>query len=169
MIQIVTGLALATIGYLATGPAPALLPVVYLAAVTPPLVLIDQRDHRLPNVLVVPAIAAGLVAGVGEWFAAATPPLTPLIAGVVYTTFLLILNLVGGMGMGDVKLGAALGLAAWTPAVAVLGPVAAFLAGGLVATALLLRGQRGRQIAFGPYLLGGFWLAVSLVASSRLG
>ena len=166
-IRVVVGLALSVLGYLATGFAAALLPVAYLAAVTPWLVLIDHREHRLPNALVVPAIAAGLVACAAQWLTA-TPPATPLIAGAAYAAFLLVLNLTGGMGMGDVKLGGALGLAAWTPAVAVVGPMAAFLAGGVVALALLLGGQRGRQIAFGPYLLGGFWLAVGLVGLARL-
>jgi leader peptidase (prepilin peptidase)/N-methyltransferase len=95
-------------------------------------------------------------------------PLVALLAGGAYSVFLLILNLVGGMGMGDVKLGAALGLASWTPAVAVRSPVIAFLIGGLVSVVLLIAGRRGRRIAFGPFLLGGFWAAVALEAVSRL-
>jgi leader peptidase (prepilin peptidase) / N-methyltransferase len=167
IIQVVVWLVLALVGCLATDLRPALLPVLSLAAVTPALVIIDQRDHRLPNTLVVPMIAVGLLACGGEWFATAKPPTTPLLAGATYAAFLYILTLVGGMGMGDVKLGAALGFAAWTPAVAVLGPVVAFLAGGLVAMTFLVRGQGERHIAFGPYLLGGFWLSVGLVALAR--
>ena len=62
-----------------------------------------------------------------------------------------------GMGMGDVKLAAVMGLyLGWTVIVALL---AGFAAGGLVAIALLVRhgsSVRKRPIPFGPYLaLGG--------------
>jgi leader peptidase (prepilin peptidase)/N-methyltransferase len=67
-----------------------------------------------------------------------------------------------------VKLGSALGLASWTPAIAVLSPLIAFLVGGVVATVLLITGHRGRRIAFGPYLLGGYWIAVALQAVVNL-
>jgi leader peptidase (prepilin peptidase)/N-methyltransferase len=73
------------------------------------------------------------------------------------------------MGMGDVKLGGALGLASWLPFVGVVSPVIAFLAGGVVSVILLVRRGRGGRIAFGPFLLAGFWLAVGLVAWARIG
>jgi prepilin signal peptidase PulO-like enzyme (type II secretory pathway) len=50
----------------------------------------------------------------------------------------------------------------------VVSPVLAFLVGGLASVALLVAGHRGRRIAFGPFLLGGFWIAVGLAAASRL-
>jgi leader peptidase (prepilin peptidase) / N-methyltransferase len=161
-------LPLAGIGVLATGVAPSALVVVYLAAVTPWLVSFDVSEHRLPNALVVPGIGVGLLACVGEWVSSGRMPVVPLIAGVAYAGFLFVLNLVGGMGMGDVKLGAALGLASWSLSVAVLSPVVAFLVGGLVSVVLLIAGRRGQRIAFGPFLLGGFWVAVTLEALSRL-
>jgi leader peptidase (prepilin peptidase) / N-methyltransferase len=151
-------------GILATGIAPFAASVAYLAAVTPWLVWFDLREHRLPNVMVVPGIGVGLLACAGEWVASGRMPVVPLIAGVAYAGFLLVLNLVGGMGMGDVKLGAALGLASWSTSVAVLSPVVAFLVGGLVSVVLLVAGRRGQKIAFGPFLLGGFWGAVLLLA-----
>jgi leader peptidase (prepilin peptidase) / N-methyltransferase len=161
-------LPLVAIGILATGVAPSAIAVVYLGVATPWLTAADLRFHRLPNRIVVPGIGAGSVAVAVEWIAAGRLPLVPLSAGIAYAGFLLILHLVGGMGMGDVKLGAALGLASWSLSVAVLSPLAAFLAGGLVSVALLLAGRRGQRIAFGPYLLGGFWAAVALVAVVRL-
>jgi leader peptidase (prepilin peptidase)/N-methyltransferase len=161
-------LPFAAVGLLATGFGGPTFAVVYLAAVTPWLVASDIRRHRLPNVLVLPGVGIGLLACAGEWLASGRPPLVPLIAGAAYCGFLLLLNLVGGMGMGDVKLAAALGLASWNLSVAVLSPVVAFLVGGIVSVVLLIAGQRGRRIAFGPFLLGGFWTAVALVAVSRL-
>ena len=159
---------LAGFGVLATGIAPSAVAVVYLAAVTPWLAWYDVTSHRLPNVLVVPGIGVGLLACAGEWVVSGRVPVVPLAAGIGYAGFLLVMHFVGGMGMGDVKLAGALGLASWDPSVAVLSPVVAFLVGGLVSVVLLIAGRRGQRIAFGPFLLGGFWAAVALVALARL-
>ncbi len=163
-----SAVVLAALAWVAAGPTPSLLGVAYLAAATPWLVETDVIEHRLPNALVLPAIVGGVIAVAGEWIVADAPPIVPLLAGPGYAAFLLVLRLVGGMGMGDVKLGAALGLASWTGAVAVIGPVIAFLVGGSVAAVLVISGHRERRIAFGPYLLGGFWFSVGLVALARI-
>jgi leader peptidase (prepilin peptidase)/N-methyltransferase len=161
-------LPLAGMGILATGIAPSVASVIYLAAVTPWLFWFDLREHRLPNVLVVPGIGVGLLSCAGEWVVSTRVPAVPLVASVAYAGFLLVLHVLGGMGMGDVKLGAALGLASWSLSVAVLSPVVAFLVGGLVSVVLLVAGGRGQKIAFGPFLLGGFWAAVFVLALARL-
>jgi leader peptidase (prepilin peptidase)/N-methyltransferase len=109
----VLALSFAGLGIVATGLRPSAIAVMYLAAVTPWLVWFDIREHRLPNRLVVPGIGVGLLGCVGEWVASGRIPVVPLIAAAAYAGFLLLLNLVGGMGMGDVKLAAALGLASW--------------------------------------------------------
>jgi leader peptidase (prepilin peptidase)/N-methyltransferase len=68
--------------------------------------------------------------------------------------------------MGDVKLALVLGLVlgALGPWQAVLGPMAAFLSAGVVALASRVLGRwRGDgHLAFGPFMLGGFWGAVAL-------
>jgi leader peptidase (prepilin peptidase)/N-methyltransferase len=160
-------LPLVGIGLLAIGVAPSALAVVYLAGATPWLVWFDVTAHRLPNALVVPGIGVGLISCAGEWVVSGRVPIVPLAVGLGYAGFLLVMHLVGGMGMGGVKLAGALGLASWDLSVAVLSPVAAFLAGGLVSVVLLIAGRRGKRIAFGPYLLGGFWAAMLLVALAR--
>lgn len=166
--SLLTALSLLALGVFATGLAPALLPVACLAAVTPCLIQVDLREHRLPNHLTLAGVAAGLVDCATAWVVDGRVPLVPLLAALAFAGFLLLLNLAGGMGMGDVKLAAALGLASWNVPVAVLSPVFAFLTGGLVSLVLLVAGRRGRRIPFGPFLLGGFWTAVALVALSRL-
>ncbi len=138
-----------------------LVPVLYLAFVTPLLVIFDLRSHRLPNRLVLPGIAMGAASVGVQWWLDARLPIVPLLAAVGYAAFLFALNLVGGMGMGDVKLSALLGLASWNSSVAILSPVLAFLAGGVASVALLLSGRRGRM-AFGPFLLAGFWCAAAI-------
>jgi leader peptidase (prepilin peptidase)/N-methyltransferase len=104
----------------------------------------------------------------GEWVVSGREPVVALVAGLGYAGFLLVMHLVGGMGMGDVKLAAALGLASWDVSVAVLSPIVAFIVGGVVSVVLLIAGKRGQRIAFGPFLLGGFWVAVAVLALSRL-
>jgi leader peptidase (prepilin peptidase)/N-methyltransferase len=62
----------------------------------------------------------------------------------------------GGMGMGDVKLAAVLGLASPTATVAIASPLLAFLTGGVAAVVVLLVRGRGSRIPFGPFLLAGY-------------
>jgi prepilin signal peptidase PulO-like enzyme (type II secretory pathway) len=75
-------------------------------------------------------------------------------AGVGFVIlFLLAIIIPGGMGMGDVKLGAYIGLIVGFPLIA-LALIAAFVLGGAVAGSLWAAGvlSRGDRIAFGPYL-----------------
>ncbi len=149
------------------GLTPSAAALVALAAVTPALCAVDVVEHRLPNRIVLPcylACAAGLV---GSWVQSGAVPVVALAAGVATGGFLLLLSFGGGMGMGDVKLGGVLGLAAGGLGLsaAVMAPLAGFLLGGGAALVALRRG-RGARIAFGPYLLGGFWVAVLLAGKA---
>ena len=139
-----------------------LLPMAYLAAATPQLVRVDLAEHRLPNVLTLPGYPVALVAIAGTALTGRSV-LTPLVAGAAYLGVLFLAHLGGGMGMGDVKLAGVLGatLGMGGPSTALAGLALAVLIGGAVATVLLLRGRRGSRLAFGPYLLLGFWLALA--------
>lgn len=155
----------------------------YLAIATLPLVVTDARTHRLPNVWVLPAIALGLAAVVIDAVAGGDWPWPALICGLGYALLCLLLHLLGGMGMGDVKLAFALGLAAgmlgWQ--VGLTAVILAFMTGGAVSIVLLAVRQfqhlrqpanhapnaprfasMSRRIAFGPFMLLGFWCAVFL-------
>lgn len=133
--------------------AAALIPVVYLAAVTPALVLTDLRSRRLPNRMVVPGIGVGLIAVALQW------SWVPLAAGLAYGGALYLMSLAGGIGMGDAKLAALIGLAAG--AATLDAAVAAFLLGGVAASIALHRRGRGTRIPFGPWLLAGYWVALT--------
>lgn len=133
--------------------AAALIPVVYLAAVTPALVLADLRSRRLPNRMVVPGIGVGLIAVALQW------SWVPLAAGLAYGGALYLMSLAGGIGMGDAKLAALIGLAAG--AATLDAAVAAFLLGGVAASIALHRRGRGTRIPFGPWLLAGYWVALT--------
>jgi leader peptidase (prepilin peptidase)/N-methyltransferase len=141
-------------------PYAALIPMLYVAAVAPALVLTDLRERRLPNRMVVPGLAVGLVAAALQW------SLVPLIAGAAYGGLLMLLGLRGGIGMGDVKLAALLGLASPTVGIATIAPLAAFLLGGVAASIALARRGRRARIAFGPWLLAGYGVAVVLAIAS---
>ena len=156
--------ALGVLAWVAIGPQVAAIPALYVAAVAPELTRIDFAEHRLPNRLVVPGLVVGLVAAAGSWATAGIPPLVPLVAAVAYAGLLFLFALAGGMGMGDVKLAAVLGLASPTVTVAIASPMLAFLLGGVVAVIVLIVRGRGGRLAFGPFLLAGH--AGALVVSA---
>jgi leader peptidase (prepilin peptidase)/N-methyltransferase len=127
-----------------------------LVVVLVPIALIDL-DHRIiPNKITLPAAIAALVIGVALDLHGVPEQ---LIAGAGAGGFLLFFALAypRGMGMGDVKLAAVLGLfLGRSVAVAIL---AAVLLGTVVGTAVMARVgvERGRKTAvpFGPFLAVG--------------
>jgi leader peptidase (prepilin peptidase)/N-methyltransferase len=154
----------ATLLAAAVGPSP-LLPVYLLAAVLGLLLaVIDLRCLRLPDRLV-----AALALTAGGPLAVLRPErvATALAAaGLVLTAYLLIALLPRrGLGLGDVKLAAVLGLilgfAGW-PAV-VVGLLAPHLINGPIVLVLLATGRASRRqpLAFGPALLAGALLAIT--------
>lgn len=160
--QLPLALAIGVLVVLAIGPVVAAIPALYLAAVAPELTRIDRTEHRLPNRLVVPGIPVGVVAAAGSWATTGEPPVVPVVAGVAFAGVLFLFALADGMGMGDVKLAALIGLASPTTVIAVAAPILAFLVGGLVGVVVLIRRGRGARIAFGPFLLAGYVAALAL-------
>jgi leader peptidase (prepilin peptidase)/N-methyltransferase len=85
-----------------------------------------------------------------------------LFSGFLYSLSLLSLYLLTsgkGMGLGDVKL--AIGLGAWLGLVnGLTWLMASFIIGGIVASILLLfkKANMKTKIAFGPFLIVGFWI-----------
>ena len=148
--------ALAVLAWFAIGPVVATIPALYVAAVAPELSRTDLAEHRLPNRLVVPGLVIGLLAAAGSWLTTGVPPLVPLVAAVAYAGVLFLFALGGGMGMGDVKLAAVLGLASPTYVIAIASPLLAFLLGGVGALVVLVVRGRGTRIPFGPFLLAGY-------------
>ena len=132
------------------------------------LTVVDLRHRLLPNRVVLPALAAGaallLVPAVadGAWDALLRAVLGAATLFAVYLALALVSP--GGLGMGDVKLAALLGLyLGWLgwPAV-VLGALAGFVVQAVVALALLATrriGLRG-ELPFGPAMLAGAALVI---------
>jgi leader peptidase (prepilin peptidase)/N-methyltransferase len=147
-----------------SGVPPFLLPALgWLAATTPELVRVDLAEHRLPDRLTLPGYPLAL-AGIATSAAVGGNAIGPLIVGAAFLALLLLLSLGGGMGLGDVKLAGVLGLllgAGGAPdAVAAL--LVAFFAGGTAALVVLARRGRSARLAFGPFLLAGFWIGLPL-------
>jgi prepilin peptidase CpaA len=97
----------------------------------------DIRSRRIPNWLVLPFLVAGLMASTAThgWSGLGQSLLGVLLAGLL----LGILYWLGGMGMGDVKLCAAIG--AWIgPRQLMLALVMMALAGGVMALFWAIRG-----------------------------
>lgn len=153
-----------------------ILPVLYLAVVTFPLVFRDVRSHRLPNAWVFPGVGIVVMSWGGIWISSGDIPVVSMLSAGGYFLFMLVLAIAGGMGMGDVKLAFVLGAIAGAFGLmpAVLSPVVAFVSGGIVSVGVLATTQlasRGagasswwlahqRRIAFGPFMLAGAWASL---------
>ncbi len=133
------------------GSAGAALAITLFAAVLLLLAVIDWEQRRLPNVVVLPALAAAVALS-------ADPLAAGLAAAAAFIVFLALYGLgrrlygPGALGMGDVKLAALVA--------AVVGPAAAaallggmLLAGGAAAVGLLSgRVGRGAALPYGSFL-----------------
>jgi leader peptidase (prepilin peptidase)/N-methyltransferase len=130
------------------------------------LALIDARHRVIPNRIVYPSVLAYLVAiTIGHFTGGGLDVLNGLIGMAAYSIpmFLVALAVPGGLGMGDVKLAALIGLVLGFLSLALVA-VAAFLGivgGGVAAVGAMaiLRYSRKQQIPFGPFLAGGAMLA----------
>ncbi|MCL4766561.1 MAG: A24 family peptidase [Hyphomicrobiaceae bacterium] len=144
-------------------PAGAVVPSLLLGAALIWLSAIDLRTFRLPDALVLPLIAAGLLmsaySGAGVLWSAASALLG---AALLYAVALGYKWLRGqeGLGLGDAKLLAAAG--AWLGAES-LGTVLLYACAAALVSVLVAacRGgdlDRNSKLAFGPFLAYGTWL-----------
>jgi leader peptidase (prepilin peptidase) / N-methyltransferase len=124
--------------------------------------LIDARWRIVPNAIMYPALAVYLVAlVVAEVSGGGVSAVRGLLGVGAYAgpLFLVALVVPGGMGMGDVKLAALIGLVLGSIGLAYVGVAAGVgvIGGGLGAIlAVILLGYRRRQhIPFGPFLAAG--------------
>jgi leader peptidase (prepilin peptidase)/N-methyltransferase len=166
----------ATFGSLAArfGAAWVLPAVLAFAAGATVLALVDLAEHRLPNAVVFPTLAAVGVLLLPASILTGRP--TSFVwalagAGAMFAAYLLLaLISPGAMGMGDVKLALLIGLvlgwfglSAW-----VIGLLSAFVIGGVVSlVALAMRRVTLRgSIPFGPSMLAGAVVALLLAGDA---
>jgi leader peptidase (prepilin peptidase) / N-methyltransferase len=158
---------------LAIGADPVLPLFVALVVLGTALGAIDIACHRLPTVLVRPAIAAGagllavLAAVTGEWADLGRALLGAAVLGAVF--FLLHLAPGRPVSFGDVRLAVLLGLfLGWLGwAEVIWGGLLPWLVNVPVVLVALLIGRAGRKsrLPFGPAMLAGALLAIVLPAA----
>ena len=170
LVEAVTALAFA-LALAVIGPSPKL----WVAAVLLPMLIavtaIDLQHQIIPDAITLPGIGLGVLGSLisgrpglhvpwlglaGSWPGVVADSLLGIaLGGGLFLVIILASS--GGMGGGDMKLGAMLGaFLGWQLGLVAL--LLAVLSGGLVAIGLLLLGRRGRKeaIPFGPFLaLGG--------------
>jgi leader peptidase (prepilin peptidase) / N-methyltransferase len=164
-VELLTALAFVAV-VLARGLHPELVALIPFTAVLIAVAFIDLQHRIVPNKIVVPAAVWGMAAA-----AAFRTDMLPelLMAGAGAFTFLLAAALVypAGMGMGDVKLAAVMGLYLGKLVLPAL--VVAFGVGAVVGVALMVRDGRSARkkgVPFAPFLaLGGL---VALLAGQQL-
>jgi leader peptidase (prepilin peptidase)/N-methyltransferase len=153
--------------YLRFGSSPAFAMGSGLLAALIAVTAIDLEHQIIPDAITLPGVVVGValapLAGLTTWLDAVLGAavcgglLLAVIAVSGWAYARLDPSLPGGMGLGDMKLGAMLGaFVGWRSGLFAL--FVAVLAGGLVASLLLLAGRKGRKdaVPFGPFLaLGG--------------
>ena len=145
-----------------TGFDARLLPALVLCAALVAITGIDLDHQIIPDAITLPGVAFGfaasLLVGQPHWLESL---IGILLGGGLF--FVIIVVSRGGMGGGDMKLGAMLGaFLGWRMTLVAI--MIAVLIGGVVAIGLLATGRRGRKqpVPFGPFLaIGGltalFW------------
>jgi leader peptidase (prepilin peptidase) / N-methyltransferase len=147
----------------------------YLGLVGVPLAFIDVALGRLPDPLTLPsyAIGAALLGLAAPFTAQGGTRYVHALIGMAALWSLYVLQWVivpNQIGLGDVKLSGVLGLyLGWLgPDAWIVGVFGMFALGGLYSVILLAAGRATRKssIPFGPFMLAGTFIAVSLFASS---
>jgi leader peptidase (prepilin peptidase)/N-methyltransferase len=161
IVEAVTAILFAAAG-VAFGPTLDGAVAAALMAVLIALTAIDLERQIIPDVISLPGILAGVLANLATGRVSWRESLVGIvIGGGVFLVIILASG--GGMGAGDMKLGAMLGaFLGWK--VVLLSIFIAVLIGGALAVVLMATGLRGRKdpIPFGPFLaIGGaaglFW------------
>jgi leader peptidase (prepilin peptidase)/N-methyltransferase len=143
------------------GASPELPAYVLLAVAGVQLARIDLLHHLLPNRMVLPLLGAGIVLlGVAAGVSNEAGSLLRGVAGasIMFVLYLfLALTSRNGLGMGDVKLAAPLGLylgyLGWSHLF--YGGALGFVAGGVASALLVLknRGNKPKEVPYGPSML----------------
>jgi leader peptidase (prepilin peptidase)/N-methyltransferase len=139
---------------LASGPAEiAVARFALLGAALGAVALIDAREHRIPNAIVLPAACACAALLVAE-----SAPFPPLVPALVLVAALAVVSLVApaALGMGDVKLALLLAVGIGDDAVTAL--VAGFALAAAYALVLLARHGRAAArtaLPLAPFLATG--------------
>lgn len=151
LVELTVG-ALFGLAALEYGPTLAGLAACLLGAVLVAILFFDLDHLLIPDALVIPCAALALAFGAAQHELLASVEGAVVAGGAFWLIFLATRG--RGMGFGDVKLSAALGLALEVRGAIAL-VAASFIVGAVLATPVLFAGSRGRRDAlpFGPFLV----------------
>lgn len=160
-VEVITAVAL-VLAYLAFGPTTDFVVASVLLTALIAITAIDLQHLLIPDVITLPGILLGLVANVATGRISWRESVVGIVLGAaLFLTIILVSR--GGMGGGDLKLGAMLGAFLGWKAL-LFGLFVAVILGGVLGIVLLVSGLRGRKdaVPFGPFLaIGGavalFW------------
>ena len=144
----------------------------YLVLTAWPLAKTDILERRLPNKFVLPAFPITWLGQIlaGLFGAGYLNMLWAFLAAVITFAISLLINRLGLLGMGDVKLMTVMSLALgwYSTLLPIIALGLSFLIAGLVAVVLLAvkRIKLGGSIPLGPYLIAGFLGAITLAVWS---
>ncbi len=161
IVEMVTAVVL-VLAYVVLGPTADFAVAVVLLPALIAITGIDLRHQLIPDAITLPGILVGLLLNLAigriSWVESV---IGILLGGGLFLVIILASR--GGMGGGDLKLGALLGAFLGWKAL-LFGLFVAILLGGVIGAALLATGVRGRKdpIPFGPFLAAGgamafFW------------
>ena len=159
IVEMVTAVVL-VIAYVALGPTADFAVAVVLLPALIAITGIDLQHQLIPDAITLPGILVGLLLNLAtgrmSWVESV---IGIFLGGGLF--FLIILVSRGGMGGGDLKLGAMLGAFLGWKAL-LFGLFVAIVLGGVIGTAFLATGVRGRKdpIPFGPFLAAGGAMAL---------
>ena len=156
VVELLTGFLFVWV-FSAFGVSAAFLKYALLASVLLVVSLIDLEHQIIPDEIVIFSIVAGIVMNIA---ARDVSLMSSAIGFFAASGILLLLAIItkGGMGGGDIKLMAAVGLFIGTGPV-LLGLFLSFIIGGIISFILILFKIKGRKdyIPFGPFLsIGSF-------------
>lgn len=159
IVEVVTA-ALFLAAYARFGLGVDLVAACALLAALVALTVIDLDHQILPDAITLPGILTGVIANVaspnGSWVDSL---IGIAVGGGIFLVIILASG--GGMGGGDMKLGAMLGaFMGWKVALVAL--FIGVITGGVAAVAVLATGRKGRKdpIPFGPFLATGGAIAM---------
>ena len=152
--------AVLVVAYVAFGPSADFLVACVLLPALVALTAIDLDHQMIPDAITLPGILIGLVINLASlrisWLYSVVGI---LLGGGLFLVIILVSR--GGMGGGDLKLGAMLGaFLGWKALIVAL--FVAIVLGGAIGAVLLATGRRGRKdpIPFGPFLAAGGAMAL---------
>lgn len=166
-IELSTAVLVAAAWWVYAGDPWIAVPVSALLALLPAISVIDVQHQIIPNAIVYPALIVFPVYLVVAAAFGARVDLAGAVGGfMLYGGVLFVIALISrGMGMGDVKLAALIGVVLGGTGLSTVGvaAAAAIVLGGLGGVVALVSGAgRKAKIPFGPYLAAGavvaaFW------------